>query len=241
MLRDLVRLAWLSVKEKAGRSALAAFGVFMAFLALTIALSIGEAFKALIIASIQSLGLNTVWIFPRTGLFTDADVALVKSLVPGAMVIPILGEGGTLTLPDGTEVEAYVYFIPPEHIEALVPREALKSGQLYVSGSLALFSNTIKMKGEVPLEPGTPAVFRSGGRTIDFVVSGVIDLSGRPGPMAGASIYADKSLALEDRYFMIYVVTDKPETAATVARKLSPIFPTPKSSRLKPLRNKWAS
>ncbi|AAL62518.1 conserved hypothetical protein [Pyrobaculum aerophilum str. IM2] len=225
MLRDLVSLAWLSVREKVGRSALAAFGVFMAFLALTVALSIGETFRTAIVAAFQSLGLNTVWVLPQSGYLTDADVSVVKSLLPTATVIPITGDVGYLNLPDGTTVSVTVYYIPPELTEALVPRAALRSGQLYISGSLALFVSSIKMYGDMPLEPGTPVVFHGERSTVDFIVSGVVDLSGMPGPLAGASIYADKSLAPDSRYFMIYVVTDSPETAAAAVGKLRPYFP----------------
>ena len=89
VLGDLARLAWLSVRERAGRAALAAFGVFIAFLALSAALSIGESFKQAVEQAFQQLGLNTVWVIAGSTALTDVDVAAASAALGGrAVVIP---------------------------------------------------------------------------------------------------------------------------------------------------------
>lgn len=225
MLLELARLAWQSTREKAGRSALAAFGVFVAFLALTVALSVGEGFKHLVAELFAQLGLNTVWIFAGGSLFTDADVALIQYLLKGAVVVPISGELGKLTLPDGTSRDLTIYYLPPEHIEAIIPRAAVRRGELYVGGGLVLVSQGVKMVGEQELQPGAPLTFRKAdGATLELVVAGVYDASGIPGPVANFQVLADHSLSPERLYFFIYVVLDSPQSAVEAARQLAPYF-----------------
>jgi putative ABC transport system permease protein len=203
VLADLARLAWLSVKERAGRAALAAFGVFIAFLALTVALSIGETVKQVVEQAFQQLGLNTVWVIAGSVPFTDADAATASAALGGrAVVVPISGESGRLRLPDGSEAGVTVFYVPPEYVELLVPREAMRSGQRYVGGSLVLVNHNIRMAGDKPLEPGTPVTFvRHDGGAADFVVAGTFELS--TGIMVNAGVFADAALAPRREYFML--------------------------------------
>lgn len=226
MFLELVKLSWLSVKEKAGRSALAAFGVFVAFLALTAALSVGEGFKDVISQLFAQLGLNTVWMFAGGKLFTDADVALVQYLLKDAVVIPVSGEYGELALPDGTTKSSTIYYLPPEHLETLLPEAAVKDGGRYIGGRVVMVSDEVKMAGGLAISPGTPLTFKkTDGTAIDLVVAGVYDASGLPGPLAGSHIFADYSLSAERYYFFIYVVLDSPQSAARAEELLKPYFP----------------
>jgi len=225
VLGDLARLAWLSVRERAGRAALAAFGVFIAFLALSVALSIGESFKQAVEQAFQQLGLNTVWVIAGSATFTDADVATASAALGGrAVVIPLSGESGRLRLPDGNEKGVTLFYVPPEYVELLVPREAMRSGQRYVGGSLVLVNHNIRMTGDKPLEPGTPVMFvRLDGGTLDFVVAGTFELT--TGVLVNAGVFADGALATRREYFMLYILTENPQAAERAAERLRPYFP----------------
>ncbi|MEM4898361.1 MAG: ABC transporter permease [Pyrobaculum sp.] len=226
MWLELIRLAWLSVREKAGRSALAAFGVFIAFLALTLALSIGESLRVSLSSLFEQLGLNTVWVFSGGSLFTDGDVALVQYLLKDAAVIPVAGEYGRLYLPDGSYRDTTIYLIPPEVVESIMPRGALRSGELYIGGSFVLISKELKMAGDIELLPGTPITFIKGdGSSIDLIVAGVFDASGLPSPLVSMPVLADHALARERQYFFIFIVFDGPESATRAVRTLGPYFP----------------
>ncbi len=225
VLADLARLAWLSVKERAGRAALAAFGVFIAFLALSVALSIGEMVKQAVEQAFQQLGLNTVWVIAGSVPLTDADAATASAALGGrAVVVPISGESGRLRLPDGSEVGVTVFYVPPDYVELLVPREAMRSGQRYVGGSLVLVNHNIRMAGYEPLGPGTPVTFvRLDGGATDFVVAGTFELS--TGIMVNAGVFAEAALAARREYFMLYIVTEGPQAAERAAERLRPYFP----------------
>ena len=226
VLADVARLAWLAVRERAGRSALAALGVFIAFLALATALSIGETFKGVVEEAFQRLGLNTVWILPRFRPLTEADVATVSALLPTAVVIPMTGEGAKARLPDGSERDVMIYYVPPEAVDVLIPRDALKSGVMSIGGSLALVSTRVKMAGDVPLEPGMPVTLeRSTGPPLEVTAAGVVDLSGIAGPLGGGDVFVDRALSAVEGYALIYVITDSPQTAEKAAARLTPYFP----------------
>jgi putative ABC transport system permease protein len=224
VLADLARLAWLSVKERAGRAALAAFGVFIAFLALSVALSIGEMVKQSVEQFFQQLGLNTVWVTAGPVPFTDADVARASAALGGrALVVPISSEWGRLRLPDDSEVGVSVYYVPPEYVELLVPREAMRSGQRYVGGSLVLVNHNIRMVGNRTLEPGTPVIFvrDDGDAAKNFVVAGTFE------PSMGiiGEVLADAALVARREYSMLYIVTESPQAAERAVERLRPYFP----------------
>jgi putative ABC transport system permease protein len=226
VLADLARLAWLSVKERAGRAALAAFGVFIAFLALSVALSIGEMVKQAVEQAFQQLGLNTVWVIAGSVPLTDADAATASAALGGggAVVAPISGEPESLRLPDGSEAGVTVFYVPPEYVELLVPREAMRSGQRYVGGTLVLINHNIRTAGDKPLGPGTPVTFvRLDGGAADFVVAGTFELA--TGIMVNAGVFADAALAPRREYFMLYIVTESSQAAERAAERLRPYFP----------------
>ncbi len=224
VLADLAKLAWLSVKERAGRAALAAFGVFIAFLALSVALSIGEMIKLSVELAFEQLGLNTVWVFAMSVPFTDADVATASAVLGGrALVVPISSEWGRLLLPDGSEQGVRVYYVPPEYVELLVPREAIRSGQRYVGDLLVLVSHDIRTDGNETLEPGTLVTFvRDDGGAVYFVVAGTFEL---PLFMFGVGVFADAGLAARREYSMLFIVTESPQAAERAVEMLRPYFP----------------
>ncbi|MEM1597670.1 MAG: ABC transporter permease [Pyrobaculum sp.] len=226
MWLDVAKLAWLAIAERKGRAALAAFGVFVAFLALSVALSIGEAFRSAVASAFEQMGLNTVWLVAQSTPLSDADVSLAQAALGEAVVVPIGGEAGKLKLPDGGEVGVTVYYVPPEVLNALIPPEAVKTGQRYVGGSLALVSDEVRMAGDLPIQSGTPVtVERLDGSTIELVVAGTYDLAGAPHPLAGKGVVADAALSTRREYFMLYIVTKSPQEAAAAAEKLRPYFP----------------
>jgi putative ABC transport system permease protein len=133
-------------------------------------------------------------------------------------------ESGRLRLPDGSEAGVTVFYVPPEYVELLVPREAMRSGQRYVGGSLVLVNHNIRMAGDKPLGPGTPVTFvRLDGGAADFVVAGTFELT--TGIMVNAGVFADAALAPRREYFMLYIVTETPQAAERAAERLRPYFP----------------
>jgi putative ABC transport system permease protein len=117
-----------------------------------------------------------------------------------------------------------VFYVPPEYMDLLVPREAMRSGQRYVGGSLVLVNHNIRMAGDKPLGPGTPVTFvRLDGGAADFVVAGTFELS--TGIIVNAGVFAEAALAARREYFMLYVVTESPQAAERAAERLRPYFP----------------
>ncbi|MEZ0320057.1 MAG: ABC transporter permease [Pyrobaculum sp.] len=226
MWLDIARLAWLALAERRGRTALAAFGVFVAFLALSTALSIGEAFRSAVASAFEQMGLNTVWAVAQSTPFTEADVSLVQAALGDAVVVPIGGEPGRLKLPDGGEAAVIIYYVPPEVLDSLMPPEAVKTGQRYVGGSLALVSDAVRSAGDLRIQPGTPfTVERSDGSAVDLIAAGTYDLTGTLHPLSGRGVVVDASLSTRREYFMLYIVTKSPQDAAAAAEKLKPYFP----------------
>ena len=137
---------------------------------------------------------------------------------------PISGESGRLRLPDGSERGVTLFYVPPEYVELLVPREAVRSGRRYVGGSLVLVNHNIRMAGDKPLEPGTPVAFiQLDGDAVDFVVAGTFELT--TGVFTNAGVFADGALATRRDYFMLYIVTESPQAAERAAERLRPYFP----------------
>jgi putative ABC transport system permease protein len=225
VLADLARLAWLSVKERAGRAALAAFGVFIAFLALSVALSIGEMVKQAVEQAFQQLGLNTVWVIAESVPFTDADVATASAALGGrAVVVPISGESGRLRLPDGSEAGVTVFmcrrstwscWCRGRRCEAASGTSAARSSSLTTTYGWPATSRS----SQAPQSPlcGLTAARRN------FVVAGTFELS--TGIMVNAGVFADAALAARREYFMLYIVTESPQAAERAAERLRPYFP----------------
>jgi len=117
-----------------------------------------------------------------------------------------------------------LFYVPPEYVELLVPREAVRSGRRYVGGSLVLVNHNIRMAGDKPLEPGTPVAFiQLDGDAVDFVVAGTFELT--TGVFTNAGVFADGALATRRDYFMLYIVTESPQAAERAAERLRPYFP----------------
>lgn len=223
MLPDLARLAWQSVRERAGRSALAAMGVFVAFLALAVALSVGEMAKSAVESAFQQLGLNTVWVMAQRGYFTEADAATAAAVAKEGVVIPIAQDFGVLRLPDGTERAVTVYYIPPQYLGLLLPKEALRSGQLYVGGPLVMVNSRVRMAGDRPAAPGSPMTLtKSDGSVVEVVAAGTFESTGFIG---GADVLADNALYPERRYIILYIAARSPQAAEALAQALRPYFP----------------
>jgi len=229
MLSDLLKLAWGSLANRKGRTALAIIGISVAFVALTAALSIGETFKVAISSFFQRLGLNTVWVFPQGMPFTDADVELVR-VVGGALVkavVPIASDTGILKLPDGSSTGVYVYYLPPEAVSLIIPPDALESGDLLAIGSSALASNQLTTYDKRPLLPGVPVELETQFQTLELTVSGVYDARGLAVPLAPRSLMVDASLkpASLEGYQVIFAIAEDERAAARLAESLKRYFP----------------
>ncbi|MGC9170279.1 MAG: ABC transporter permease [Thermoproteus sp.] len=170
------QLAWGALRERKGRTVGAIIGVLIAFVALTFALSVGDAFKAETLKFFEGLGVNNVFVLGR---FTDADVATIATYAApyATSVVPISVAMGSVRLPNGRVESVNIYGIPGRDIGVVVPSSALYAGSDNIGGSLAVVGYYVAFDqntGAQLLSVGYPLTLNYGGRSYTVVVSGIM-------------------------------------------------------------------
>ncbi|MFP3199963.1 MAG: ABC transporter permease [Thermoproteus sp.] len=170
------RLAWGSLRERKGRTIGAIVGVFIAFVALTEALALGNAFRSSALNLFEGLGVNNVFV---RGSFTDADVALVKTYVApyATAVVPISSAIASVRLPNGVVEGVTLYGIPSDGIGVIVPESAVYDGSNNVGGGLALVGYFVAFDentGTQLLNVGNPLPLNYRGRSYTLAISGIL-------------------------------------------------------------------
>ncbi|MFP3213576.1 MAG: ABC transporter permease, partial [Thermoproteus sp.] len=189
------RLAWGSLRERKGRTIGAIVGVFIAFVALTEALALGNAFRSSALNLFEGLGVNNVFVL---GSFTDADVALVKTYVApyATAVVPISSAIASVRLPNGVVEGVTLYGIPSDGIGVIVPESAVYDGSNNVGGGLALVGYFVAFDentGAQLLNVGDPLPLNYRGRSYTLVISGILSAQ-HPGPIdTTTSVVLDES------------------------------------------------
>jgi len=189
------RLAWGSLRERKGRTVGAIVGVFIAFVALTEALALGNAFRSSALNLFEGLGVNNVFVL---GSFTDADVALVKTYVApyATAVVPISSATASVRLPNGVVEGVTLYGIPSDGIGVIVPESAVYDGSNNVGGGLALVGYYVafdRNTGTRLLNVGDPLPLNYRGISYTLAISGILSAQ-NPGPIdTTTSVVLDES------------------------------------------------
>ncbi|MGC8583280.1 MAG: ABC transporter permease [Thermoproteus sp.] len=233
MLAEL-SLAWKALWERKGRTIGTIVGVMIAFAALSLAVSVGNSFKA----STQeffasSFGVNNVYIVGQS--FTDADVATITSYIsPYAVaVVPVASAPATVQVPGGGSMAATLYGVPAQNVSALIPNTALYAGTDAVAGPIALAGYYVafdEVTGQQRLYVGTPIVLSYRGKTHTLVTGGII-AAGAPSPALNTmtAVVVDinefRSITGIDTYRTIVVTLRSQDDLAQIQSLLKSIFP----------------
>ncbi|CCC81722.1 ABC transporter permease [Thermoproteus tenax] len=228
---EQLQLAWSALWERRGRTLGAIAGIVIAYIALTFALSVGNAFRISSIRLFQALGTNNVFL---VGSFTDADVASVKVYTaPYALaVIPVSGALGSIRLPNGKIEGVNIYGVPAQDVKYLLPPSSLALGTNAVGGGLAIVGYYVAFDrdtGAQLLAPGYPIVLDYGGKSYNLVVSGVLSLE-HPGILnTVTSVVLDeaqfKSITGVDTYQIIVVTLRDSSYIERVQSLLKAVYP----------------
>ncbi|MEL9990434.1 MAG: ABC transporter permease [Thermoproteus sp.] len=179
------QLAWRALWERKGRTIGTIVGVMIAFVALSLAVSVGNAFKASTQSFFtSSFGTNNIYIVGQQ--FTDADVSVIASYISpyATAVVPVASAPATAQVPGGNSIAVTLYGVPAQNISALLPNTALYDGTNAVAGSIALMGYYVafdETTGTQRLYVGTPIVLSYRGKTYTLVTGGII-AAGTPNP-----------------------------------------------------------
>ena len=225
------RLAWGSLRERKGRTIGAIVGVFIAFVALTEALALGNAFRSSALNLFEGLGVNNVFVL---GSFTDADVALVKTYVApyATAVVPISSAIASVRLPNGVVEGVTLYGIPSDGIGVIVPESAVYDGSNNVGGGLALVGYFVAFDentGTQLLNVGDPLPLNYRGRSYALAISGILSAQ-RPGPIdTTTSVVLDESqfraITGDSTYRLIVVSLKSAQYFDEVQNLLKAVYP----------------
>jgi putative ABC transport system permease protein len=225
------RLAWGSLRERRGRTIGAIVGVFIAFVALTEALALGNAFRSSALNLFEGLGVNNVFVL---GSFTDADVALVKTYVApyATAVVPISSARASVRLPNGVVEGVTLYGIPSDGIGVIVPESAVYDGSNNVGGGLALVGYFVAFDentGAQLLNVGDPLPLNYRGRSYTLAISGILSAQ-NPGPIdTTTSVILDESqfraITGDSTYRLIVVSLKSTQYFDKVQNLLKAVYP----------------
>ena len=225
------RLAWGSLRERKGRTIGAIVGVFIAFVALTEALALGNAFRSSALNLFEGLGVNNVFVL---GSFTDADVALVKTYVApyATAVVPISSARASVRLPNGVVEGVTLYGIPSDGIGVIVPESAVYDGSNNVGGGLALVGYFVAFDentGAQLLNVGDPLPLNYRGRSYTLAISGILSAQ-NPGPIdTTTSVVLDESqfraITGDSTYRLIVVSLKSTQYFDKVQNLLKAVYP----------------
>jgi putative ABC transport system permease protein len=225
------RLAWGSLRERKGRTIGAIVGVFIAFVALTEALALGNAFRSSALNLFEGLGVNNVFVL---GSFTDADVALVKTYVApyATAVVPISSSIASVRLPNGVVEGVTLYGIPSDGIGVIVPESAVYDGSNNVGGGLALVGYFVAFDentGAQLLNVGDPLPLNYRGRSYALAISGILSAQ-NPGPIdTTTSVVLDESqfraITGDSTYRLIVVSLKSTQYFDKVQNLLKAVYP----------------
>lgn len=225
------RLAWGSLRERKGRTIGAIVGVFIAFVALTEALALGNAFRSSALNLFEGLGVNNVFVL---GSFTDADVALVKTYVApyATAVVPISSARASVRLPNGVVEGVTLYGIPSDGIGVIVPESAVYDGSNNVGGGLALVGYFVAFDentGAQLLNVGDPLPLNYRGRSYTLAISGILSAQ-NPGPIdTTTSVVLDESqfraITGDSTYQLIVVSLKSTQYFDKVQNLLKAVYP----------------
>jgi len=225
------RLAWGSLRERKGRTIGAIVGVFIAFVALTEALALGNAFRSSALNLFEGLGVNNVFVL---GSFTDADVALVKTYVApyATAVVPISSAIASVRLPNGVVEGVTLYGIPSDGIGVIVPESAVYDGSNNVEGGLALVGYFVafdRNTGAQLLNVGDPLPLNYRGRSYALAISGILSAQ-NPGPIdTTTSVVLDESqfraITGDSTYRLIVVSLKSTQYLDEVQNLLKAVYP----------------
>ncbi|MEM3326387.1 MAG: ABC transporter permease, partial [Thermoproteus sp.] len=115
------QLAWRALWERKGRTIGTIVGVMIAFVALSLAVSVGNAFKASTQSFFtSSFGTNNIYIVGQQ--FTDADVSVIASYISpyATAVVPVASAPATAQVPGGNSIAVTLYGVPAQNISALL-------------------------------------------------------------------------------------------------------------------------
>ncbi len=229
---DLVALAWRSLAERKGRTAGAVVGVFIAFVAFSTALSVGETFKQQTISFFEeSFGTNKVFLVSNEPL-TDADVHLISAIPYVERVIPILSSNGVIRGATGEQVSVTVYGIRPSDVEYLLPRDVVIEGQMAVAGRGVLVGEFVavdRVTNVRRIYTGQVTGVRIGDKELSVIATGVI-AAGHPGLIqTQTAVIMDVDLLRRalgvGGYPLVVVVVDDRRNVGTVIEYLKAFFP----------------
>ncbi|MFP3168030.1 MAG: ABC transporter permease [Thermoproteus sp.] len=225
------RLAWGSLRERKGRTIGAIVGVFIAFVALTEALALGNAFRSSALNLFEGLGVNNVFVL---GSFTDADVALVKTYVApyATAVVPVSSARASVRLPNGVVEGVTLYGIPSDGIGVIVPESAVYDGSNNVGGGLALVGYFVAFDentGAQLLNVGDPLPLNYRGRSYTLAISGILSAQ-NPGPIdTTTSVVLDESqfraITGDSTYQLIVVSLKSTQYFDKVQNLLKAVYP----------------
>jgi len=180
--RDLVILAWRQLRERRLRTILTILAVSIGVVAIVMLSSQVESTKQAILSTLESLGPNTLVLFPQGKIpLSDADVARIRSLEGVSSVIPLVIVPAKVP---GLEDESVsVIGVSSLHLMELLGNIKLIDGDVYpdVPAPLALVGYDIATDygTREPIKVGQPLIIHFGkGRSLTFNVIGVLDYYG---------------------------------------------------------------
>ena len=234
MFEELL-LAWRALWERKGRTIGTIVGVTIAFVALSLAVSVGNSFKTSTQSFFaSSFGVNNIYIVGQS--FTDADVAAIASYIApyATAVVPVASAPATAQIPGGDNMAVTLYGVPAQNISALVPSTALYAGTNAIAGSIALMGYYVafdQTTGAQRLYVGTPIVLSYRGKTYTLVTGGII-AAGTPNPALNTmtAVVVDinefRSITGINTYRTIVVTLKDQNYATQVQNILKSIYPS---------------
>ncbi len=236
-LVDVIVLAFSALRERKLRSALTILGIAIGPAAMVSIIGTTEGYTSTIVEQLQSLGQNTVVVFPAKDYrLSDYDVDRLKNLEEVDMITPFYQSRGLFRKPDGTNMTVSIYAFDLNVLNKILVGSTIAEGTippptLYtycVVGDKLVSSGNVRYYGVgdaitlsiLVMKDGKPSL-----KTLSTRISGVLAPYGSVFPVnPDESIFlplqAGRSLLNLKEYSGIFVIAKSAELVDSLVNKI---------------------
>lgn len=240
-IADIVGLAFSALRERRLRSILTILGIAIGPAAMVSIIGTTEGYTSTIVDQLQSLGQNTVVIFPAKDYrLSDYDVDRLKSLDEVDVLTPFYQSRGQFRKPDGTTMILTIYALDLNLLNKIVVGSKIVDGvvpppTLYtycVAGDKVVSSDNVRYYGVgdaitfiVPLMKENRLTLK----TVSTRISGILAPYGsvfpvNPDESIFLPIQAGKSLLNLKDYSGIFIIVKSAELVDSLVNKIKEIY-----------------
>ncbi|MEM1881355.1 MAG: ABC transporter permease [Sulfolobales archaeon] len=238
---DIVVLAFSALRERRLRSILTILGIAIGPAAMVSIIGTTEGYTSTIVSQLQSLGQNTVVLFPAKGYrLSDSDVDRIKTLEEVDTLTPFYQSRGQFRKPDGTTMVVTIYALDLNLLNKIIVGSKIAEGMippptLYtycVVGDKVVSSDKVRYYGVGDAITVNILVMRDGKpllKTVSTRISGVLAPYGSVFPVnPDESIFlplqAGRSLLNLRDYSGIFIIAKSADLVDSLVSRLKDIY-----------------